>query len=471
MFKAKVLLIISFILSIVSTSSAFNIIYVDANGPNDPGTGEFNDPFLRIQDAIDLAVDSDIVEIRPGIYTGEGNYDLDPNGKSITICSINPNDPNNIANTIIDPNWAGRGFYFNSNEDANCVVAGLTIRNAYSAPGVPYGGCVYCYSSSPTIRDCIIKNGQALFSGGGLHCTSCKPRIINCTITGNSADFYGGGISCYNSSLEIIGCVINDNTAFEDGGGLCWFESNPTVINCIITNNKATNAGGINCYSPGETEASLVNCTITRNCATNFGGGLCCQDGSSTDVKNSIIWANEAEQGLQISLLDNSTLTVSYCNIQGGEGAVDPCEELIWGSGNIDSDPCFASFDPNGDPNTWDFHLQSTYGRWDPNYDGWVYDADTSVCIDAADLTSDWSSEPWPNGKRVNMGAYGGTQQASMNGNPGDFDIDGAVNFEDFCELADKWRLEGVFIEDLSGNGVVEFADLHKFAENWLWQR
>jgi hypothetical protein len=92
------------------------------------------------------------------------------------------------------------------------------------------------------------------------------------------------------------------------------------------------------------------------------------------------------------------------------------------------------------------------------------------VCIDAADPNSDWSGEPWPNGKRVNMGAYGGTQQASMNGNPGDFNIDKVVNFVDFCELADKWQLERVFIEDLSGNGVVDFADLRIFVENWLWQ-
>lgn len=466
MFKAKVLLITAFILSIVSTSSAFNIIYVDVNGPNDPGTGTFDDPFLRIQDALDAAIGGDIVEIRPGIYTGEGNYDLDPNGKNISIRSIDPNDPNFTANTIIDPNRAGRGFYLQSDEDANCVIAGLTIRNGYSASD--YGGCVCCYSSSPTIRNCIIKNGQASFSGGGFHCHSCKPRIINCIITGNSAG-YGGGISCYDSNAEIIGCIINDNAASKDGGGLCWFESYPTVINCIITNNRATNAGGINCYSPRETEASIANCTITRNYATDFGGGLCCQDGSIANVKNSIIWANEASRGPQISLLHSSTAMVSYCDIQGGEGAVDPCEELIWGSGNIDADPCFTSFDPNGDPNMWDFHLQSAYGRWDPSQSDWVYDADTSACIDAADPTSDWSSEPWPNGKRVNMGAYGGTEQASMNGNPGDFNIDKVVNFGDFCELADKWMLEGAFIEDLSGNGAVDFADLQIFVENWLW--
>ena len=144
---------------------------------------------------------------------------------------------------------------------------------------------------------------------------------------------------------------------------------------------------------------------------------------------------------------------------------------MVWGSGNIDSDPCFASFDPNGDPNLWDFHLQSAYGRWAPNSQDWVCDVNTSPCIDAGDPNSDWSDESWPNGKRINMGAFGGTIQASMNGNPADFDIDGTVNFVDFAEFSNKWFSQEARIEDLTNNGVVDFADLHIFTGNWLWQR
>ena len=69
------------------------------------------------------------------------------------------------------------------------------------------------------------------------------------------------------------------------------------------------------------------------------------------------------------------------------------------------------------------------------------------------------------------MGAYGGTSQASKNGNIADFDVSGAVNFEDFAVLAGKWMDEGEFIEDLSLNGVIDYADVGVFAENWLWQK
>ena len=81
----------------------------------------------------------------------------------------------------------------------------------------------------------------------------------------------------------------------------------------------------------------------------------------------------------------------------------------------------------------------------------------------------DWSGEPWPNGRRVNMGAYGRTCQASKNSNPADFYIDWTVNFLDFVQLAGQWMVEQLCIEDLNGNGVVEFADLDMFAEDWLW--
>lgn len=109
MCKSKTVVIIFLGFFLVSISNAAEVIYVDVSGPNDPGTGAFDDPFHRIQDAIDAAIDGDIVEIQLGLYTGPGNYDLDPWGKGITIRSTNPQDANIVANTIIDPNKAGRG--------------------------------------------------------------------------------------------------------------------------------------------------------------------------------------------------------------------------------------------------------------------------------------------------------------------------------------------------------------------------
>jgi hypothetical protein len=469
----KVYLIIAVLLSVAFVLNASNIIYVDANSPNEPGTGAFDDPFRKIQNAINNSNNSDIIVIRPGIYTGQGNYNLDPNGKSITIRSIDPNEPNIVANTVIDPNKMGRGFYLHKKEEPNCVIAGLTITNGYANSALRYnGGNVYFYMSSPTIRNCTIRNGYAEGFGGGLCCDDSNATVTNCTISGNAADYSGGGISCSFSDTVITGCTINGNTApFQDGGGgIDCGESNSLITNCIITNNEASYGGGIRCYNPGVIR--LVNCTITANSATYNGGAVYCQLGNNAIIKNSILWANLASNGTQLGLQKEDQVSVAYCDVQGGQIDIyDPCEHLVWGQGNIDTDPCFTSFDPNANPNLWDFHLQSAYGRWNQNNRTWITDSNTSLCIDAGDPDSDWSGEPWPNGRHINMGAYGGTKEASKNGNPADFNIDNSVNFADFAEFSMHWMTEGTCIEDLTGDGIVDFANFAVFVENWLWQR
>ena len=92
---------------------------------------------------------------------------------------------------------------------------------------------------------------------------------------------------------------------------------------------------------------------------------------------------------------------------------------------NMSIDPCFARATCWNDNDTadlaWDdyfvegdYHLKSQAGRWDPNSKSWVRDDVTSPCIDAGDPNANVADEVWPHGGRINMGAYGGTAQASM---------------------------------------------------------
>jgi hypothetical protein len=515
------------VLFFASLSSANIIFHIDVSGPNDPGSGTSEDPFRRIQAGIDAASGGDTVLIQPGVYSGLGNYNLNPSGKAITICSIEPDNTDTVARTIIDPNREGRGFIIQSGEDANCVISGLTVRNAFVTVG-NNGAGIYCYDSSPTIRSCVIRNSLAESgSGGGICFDYGNPIVINCIIADNVAGYYGGGISSRFALPTIAGCTIIGNTAGIEGGGVDSGMSDPNIFNCIIYDNNAIAGGGINCYYSGVTNA--INCTIVANSAKYAGGAVFCWYESSVFLKNSILWANSALNGGQIGLEEEGSASVTYCNIQGGQATIfDPCGLLTWGQGNIDADPCFASFDPNGDPNLWDLHLKSSDGRWNHIFhkidfnnngiinlidfavlggvwmekgifeedlnnngtvdradlelfaeyylansyeDGWILDLLTSSCVDAGDPNSDWAGEPWPNGKRINMGFYGGTNQAGKSGNPADFDVNGEVNLTDFAVLAGKWMIQGGFIEDLNNNGVIDYADVSEFSENWLWQK
>jgi len=145
---------------------------------------------------------------------------------------------------------------------------------------------------------------------------------------------------------------------------------------------------------PGGGTATVINCII-RDCPQP----ITLADSSNTEI---------VDRG--------SHVTVSYSDIEGGRAAISVSgsqSTVEWGDGNIDADPLFA------DGVNADFHLRSQSGRWDPDEQTWVRDDNTSPCIDAGDPDDPVGDEPAPNGSRINMGAYGGTTQASKSSDSG----------------------------------------------------
>jgi hypothetical protein len=53
-------------------------------------------------------------------------------------------------------------------------------------------------------------------------------------------------------------------------------------------------------------------------------------------------------------------------------------------------------------------------GRYWPEHDIWVLDKVTSPCVDGGDPKAETLNEPMPHGGRINIGAYGGTTEASL---------------------------------------------------------
>jgi len=415
----KVLVITVFLLTawVTAPNCGARTIYVDVNGPNEPGSGTAFDPFRRINDAVYDANSADVIEIQPGIYTGPGNFCIDPAGKGVIIKSVDPDDWDIVASTIIDPDHSDLAFYIHSGEDASCLIQGLTIKNAHANGS---GGAINCDHSSPTIEKCMILGNSAVWSGGGIYCSG----------------------------------------------------SNSTIRNCIIAGNSAHEGGAVRCTAGSE--VSILNCTVAGNIADLQGGGIYCF-GSILTIKNTIVWANSAPSGGQLALPVSSgvvsEVSVSYSDVElSGEAVYDPCDCLIWGSGNIEADPCFVSFESSDPAELWDLHLCSEAGRWDVNSQTWLSDSQSSCCIDAGEPNSVYDGETWPHGKVINIGAYGGTVQASMSGNRADFDIDGTADFVDYSFLANKWMMQEGCIEDLNFSSNVDFADLLLFAENWLWR-
>jgi len=151
--------------------------------------------FATLQEAINAAKDGDTIVLAEGTY--EGNIYF--KGKSITLKSTEPDNPDVVANTIIEGTEKGSVITV----DSNSTIKGLTITSTNS-------DCrgIYVKNANPTIENCTIIDNEPTELGGGIYIIKkkSKPQIINCVITGNIA----GGTPQISES--IIGEELADNT-------------------------------------------------------------------------------------------------------------------------------------------------------------------------------------------------------------------------------------------------------------------
>ena len=275
-------------------------------------------------------------------------------------------------------------------------------------------------------------------------------------------------------SVVIIGNIIKGS---NDHGIVLRDKGSPIVMNNVIAN----------CSSGGIAVENSCTATLVNNTIVNCGRGLRLFDlgradhpyhltpgGGTATVINCIIWGDLTTQPITLADSSNTTIpdrgshiTVMYSDVKNGRAGVSVSgtySTVMWGDGNINADPQFV--DPN-------YHLKSQAGHWDQITKSWILDAVTSLCIDAGDPNSDWTAELWPHGKRINMGAYGGTPEASLSlsnaGNIGDLDNNGTVDFQDLAQFAAQWETQRPLLrEDLDRNKIVDCNDLSIFVDNWL---
>ncbi len=463
--------------------------------------------FDNIQAAINDCNDGDTAIIAPGTYTGPGNRDIDFKGKAITVQSTNPNDLNIVAATIIDCNASSdnphRGFIFQNGESHDSVLDGLTITRGY-------GGGVYCANASPAIRNCTISWCRNEDDGGGMYAKSADLVLTNCTFTHNTAES-GAGIYNYGGGGVITDCVFSFNQAYG-GGGLYKQSSEDIVLaGCAFINNKALYGGALisyghpiqasdcrftgnrandgaavygliqmtNCLVAGNSAdtrggavsgmLTAVNCTFAANRALGHQGGQLFLNSEHSRIVNCILWSNPPTEPNIISLEEGRlripALTIKHSNLAQGQSSIHVTgrSTLNWGPGNISADPCFAEpglWDPNGtadEPNDdflvgGDYHLKSQGGRWDSAAQEWIIDDATSPSIDAGDSIMPVRDEQFANGARINMGAYGGTSEASKS-------------------YFTKAPCRVVVAGDINGDCIVNFADFGLMALHWFENR
>jgi predicted outer membrane repeat protein len=260
-----------------------------------------------------------------------------------------------LTDCTFTENSATRGgamHFSNSSQSklTGCVFVGNTVS--------VHGGAIYCDTATTTLAGCTFLDNLAATNGGAMWIYKSDDWVVNCTFGGNSAKF-AGGVGVHLSESELTGCVFSGNVATTDGGGL----------------------GVTNCTRP----TYVANCTFSRNSATNRGGGLYDANSVAT-VSNTILWANTAPQGPQITLATAARMTVQRCDVQDGQAkAYVVASTLTWGTGNVTSDPRFA--DADGPDNK----AGTAYDRLDLSSGSSCIDTgdNTQVPTDAADVDAD----------------------------------------------------------------------------------
>lgn len=270
-----------------------------------------------IQSAIDAAGNGDVIIVDPNTYYENINF----LGKAITVRSIDPNDPDVVAATIIDgslyddPNNASV-VTFNSGEGNDSILAGLTITGGAGTWLViawefhePYwnlcGGGIVCYNmSEPTITKNVITNNSA-GEGGGIYVYGdpvyipnpsdppihLTPLITNNTFTNNNAikdhglgppdNTYtfaehgdGGAVVCFQGVDPVIsGNLMQSNHADYYGGAIHLRQwSDGRISNNQILGNDSRLGAGIHVTY---ISSPLINSNLIKlNTCTGGGGGI-----------------------------------------------------------------------------------------------------------------------------------------------------------------------------------------------------
>ncbi len=359
----------------------------------------------------------------------------------ITVDDDGPADFNNIQAAIDDAN------------DGDTIVVGL---GTYAQNIDLLGKNITLTSLVPndsSVAEATIIDGWVTFRG---------TEEPNCTLTGFRIN---GHVIGFDRTLDpeeqnhthatISHCIIKDFVADYDP---VLYGLDGLIHNCLFANISYPCCFILPQPTFYDCHGVFRNCTID-NVWWGFGGhtpGICTIENCIIVGFPAVIWLSEG-----------AIVEISYsCTEYAIDDTYGLNDEVIAGPGNFIADPRFA------DPCNGDYHLKSAAGRWDPDTQTWVPDVNTSLCIDAGNPGCPLGDEPDPNGNRINMGAYGGTAQASKSP-PGwallsDMTNDRTNNFADLKVLLDYWLTAGQCLPaDLDRSGFVDAADYSIFAQQF----
>jgi len=379
-------------------------IYVDGVNGNDAWDGRCRvwngqtcGPKKTIQAGIDAAMPGDTILIADSIYSGSGNYNVDLRGKKLTIRG----ESGAADRCVIDPQFAGRGFYLHSGETAEftdlTIQHGLVVKDS---PGYAAGAGIYCSGGTLTVRRCVLTENEARdYNGAGaaIHVRYGTLNMQDCTVQDNDSGGSNAGVYAHGAAAVIQACRFEGNRAETSFGGAAltgYTEPTPTLVQrCTFRGNMTArgagavhfwrlgviedclfedNAGTCGAVEVDGTSSMIRRCVFRGNYAYTGAGAISARAltlensviagnrdagwdgtvyGSPMSIVNCTIVGNDGANGAAVNPGPNGAVTLANCIVYGNQPAAFKGSVVAtycnvqggWpGEGNIDADPRLA---------------------------------------------------------------------------------------------------------------------------------
>ena len=345
--------------------------FVDSERGSPYGSGSAKDPLQRIDDALARAFPGDSILLRPGIYRGIHNVDLQPGDVLLR-------GSGELGEVILD--GEGRSRLLHLKEGQKLTLENLVLRRGFA----DRGGAILCEEGTILeARSCIFENCEA--EEGGAIFSAAFSLLSEVSFLQNRAGS-GGALFRSGGDLRILSGHFEENQASSPdakGGGAIHSSEDGllSVDNSLFLYNQSQAIGGAISHESGEARlrflTSFGNSSLSEGASLAFIGG-------EAEVMNSIFWQDHSPEGTAV--LPNAGTRLHHCLLEGD----------FPGEGNLAGDPLFEA------PEAGDFHLR-----------------ESSPCLSAAMLQEDLSRDAEgfprfrPEGSSPDLGAFESAFSAS----------------------------------------------------------
>ena len=383
---------------------SFVVHYVDDIGDDQTGNGSEDDPFRRLQDAIDAAGEGDVIHVLEGIHTADVTEAVDPTCGNCDDADFRQDIPMTLGFHVTGKSLriegesrdgtvlrTGAGYGLLFEEAGTSELTNLTVTGGVrDANGAATDAAIVVKHTALTVRDVDVHDNNDLYDGepdpvvgiiGIAGREGAVLTVVGCHINNSSWD----GIALYRGDPEItgsspvavivantIGCT--DDCIYYTGGrgvaiGITW-DAQATVLNntlhdywkgigtfgtshALVTNNVVRDMHGWGVIASSDSTMDAVNNVVYR--IGNCGMAAWDADASGSFVNNVVTGCGHVDEWVAKNTgvwMNSDGVTLSYNDVWDNSGQ-DVCTggspdgadctpvEFEGIDGNISVDPQF----------------------------------------------------------------------------------------------------------------------------------